>query len=76
MHAVVAFLAQSGMISGASLVAINTRGSRFGPPAGLIQCAQNSPYQLKRIGRLMVAKVQDAHVQDAPSALAVGNTTK
>ena len=62
VHAVVAFLAQNGMISGASLVAINTRGYRFGPrrldPAGLIQCAQNSPYQykLKRIGRLMVAK--------------------
>ena len=47
VHAVVAFLAQNGMISGASLVAINTRGYRFGPrrldPAGLIQCALNSP---------------------------------
>lgn len=95
VHAVVAFLAQNGMISGASLVAINTRGHRFGPrrldPAGLIQCALNSPYQykLKRIGRLMVAKadsfvapsltyrtLRNSEIGASPSALVVAEQAR
>jgi hypothetical protein len=89
VHAVVAFLAQNGMTSGASLVAINTRGYRFGPPAGLIQCAQNSPYKLKRIGRLMVAKadsfvapsltyrtLRNSEIGASPSALVVAEQAR
>jgi hypothetical protein len=89
VHAVAAFLAQSGMISGASIVAINMRGNRFGPPAGLIQCAQNSPYQLKRIGRLMVAKadsfvapsltyrtLRNSELGASPSALVVAEQAR
>jgi hypothetical protein len=79
------------MISGASLVAINTRGYRFGPPDGLIQCALNSPYQykLKRIGRLMVAKadsfvapsltyrtLRNSEIGASPSALVVAEQAR
>ena len=64
IHAAVAFLAQKQLISGGSLVAINTRDYRFGrerlDPAELVQCMHDSAYQykLKPIGRLLVSKAE------------------
>ena len=61
IHAAVAFLAQRQLISGGSLVAINTRvrGQRL-DPAELVQCMHDSAYQykLKPIGRLLVSKAE------------------
>ena len=63
IHAAVAFLAQKQLISGGSLVAINTRGYVRGQrldPAELVQCMHDSAYQykLKPIGRLLVSKAE------------------